>query len=440
MLKRSITLTHATALVVGIIVGASIFRQPSAVASALPSVQAIYAVWVVAGILTLFGSLIAAELTSAYPRSGGVYVFLSEAFSPAVGFLWGWAMYWTMHTGIAAAIATVFAQYVAYFVPMSPMAVRATAAGAVIVVSVINYVGVKHGSRVQTTFTIAKLLAIGAIIIAGFAIGAKVAPEPATDAAVTTRGFVMALIGALFAYGGWHMVTYAAEETKEPVKTIPRALLLGTLIVTVSYLAINAAYFHVLPMSVMAKSTRVAADAADAMFGSGGGGIMSAIVIFSTFGALNGVILAGPRAYMAMAQDGLIFKWAAAVHPVYGTPHRAILLQAVWAIVLVMTGTYGDLVSRVIYTEWIFFALMAIGLVLLRRRAGYAPAYRVWGYPFVPIIFAASSLFIVFNEIYSEPKKSLAGLGMVVIGFPIYWFFLRHSQPAAAGRRPPAPE
>jgi APA family basic amino acid/polyamine antiporter len=185
---------------------------------------------------------------------------------------------------------------------------------------------------------------------------------------------------------------------------------------------------------VMAKSTRVAADAADAMFGSGGGGIMSAIVIFSTFGALNGVILAGPRAYMAMAQDGLVFKWAAAVHPTYGTPHRAILLQAVWAIVLVMTGTYGDLVSRVIYTEWIFFALMAIGLMMLRRRADYAPAYRVWGYPFVPFIFAASSLFIVFNEIYSEPKKSLAGLGMVVIGFPIYWFFLRNRLSPPASR------
>jgi APA family basic amino acid/polyamine antiporter len=439
MLNRSISLLGATSLVIGIIVGASIFVQPSVISGAVPTVGAVYAVWIVAGILTLFGSLIAAELSSAFPRSGGVYVFLSTSFGHWLGFLWGWAMFWTMHTGIAAVIAMVFARYVGFFFPMSDAGLKGTAAAAIVVVSAINYVGVRHGSRVQTAFTLGKLLAIGAIIIAGVVVGPQVpfpaAAPPSADAALTTRGFVVALIAALFAYGGWHMVTYAAEETRDPERTIPRALAIGTLVVTACYIGLNAVYFHLLPVDKVVSSTRVAADAADAMFGSGGAASMSALVMFSTFGALTGVILAGPRVYLSMARDGLLFSWAGAIHPRYQTPHRAILLQAGWAIVLVATGTYRDLFTRVVYTEWIFFALMAIGLMILRRRPDYAPAYRVWGYPLVPVIFAGASLYIVANEIISEPGKSLTGLGLVIAGLPVYWLtrtFRNRSVPAHA--------
>jgi APA family basic amino acid/polyamine antiporter len=428
VLNRSITLVQSTALVVGIIVGASIFVQPSDIAAAVPSRPGVYAVWAIAGILTLFGSLIAAELSTAFPKSGGVYVFLSRSFSPALGFLWGWAMFWTMHTGIAAAIATVFARYLSFFFPMSTAGLRATAAAAIVVVSAINYVGVRHGSRLQTAFTIGKLVAIGAIIVAGIAFGPRVPIESPAAAPFTTNGFVLALIAALFAYGGWHMVTYAAEETKDPERTIPRALLIGTAIVTVCYIGLNAVYFRLLPIDKVASSTRVAADAADAMFGSGGAGLISAVAAFSAFGALGGVILAGPRVYLSMANDGLLFRWAGAIHPVYRTPHRAILLQAVWGIVLVATGKYRELVTRVVYTEWLFFALMAIGLILLRRRPDYAPAYRVWGYPFVPIVFAAASLYIVANQIITKPGASLAGLGMVVVGLPFYFLFVRRTR------------
>ena len=435
MLSRSITPLHATALVVGIIIGASIFVQPSVITGAVPTVEGVYAVWIVSGILTLFGALIAAELSSAYPHAGGVYVFLREAFSPALGFLWGWAMFWTMHTGIIAVIAMIFARYASYFVPVGDVGLRVLASAAIIVLTAVNYIGVRQGSLVQTTLTILKVGAVIAIIAIAFALGARDGLNPPTLATTmqsatpaesfTFARFPLAVVAGLFAFGGWHMVTYAAEETRDPERTIPRALVVGVLIVTACYIALNAAYFHVLLPAKIATSSRVAADAADAVLGSGGAAFMSAIVAVSTFGALNGVILSGPRAYLAMARDGLLLAWAAAIHPRFHTPHRAIVLQGAWAVVLVSTGTYRALFTRVVYTEWIFFALMAWGLMRLRVRAGYTPAYRVWGYPVVPIVFIVCSAYIVINQIIVDAANAAVGLALVAAGLPIYLLVLR---------------
>ena len=436
MLSRSITPLHATALVVGIIIGASIFVQPSVITGAVPTVGGVYTVWIVSGILTLFGALIAAELASAYPHAGGVYVFLREGFSPAVAFLWGWAMFWTMHTGIIAVIATVFARYVSFFIPVGDVGLRVIATLAVVALTAVNYVGVRQGSLVQTTLTILKVGAVVAIIIVAFVLGPRNGypaypritagfPGPRPAVPFTFSQFPLAVVAGLFAFGGWHMVTYAAEETREPERTIPRALLFGVLIVTACYVALNAAYFHVLLPDQIARSTRVAADAADAVLGRGGAAFMSAVVAVSTFGALNGVILSGPRAYLAMARDGLLVAWAAAIHPRFHTPHRAILLQGAWAVVLVSTGTYRALFTRVVYTEWIFFALMAWGLIRLRHRAGYSPAYRVWGYPGVPLVFIVCSAFIVINQIIADAANAITGLAFVAAGLPIYLVFLR---------------
>ena len=452
MLARSITPLHATALVVGIIVGASIFVQPSVITGAVPTVDGVYAVWIVSGVLTLFGALIAAELASAYPRAGGVYVFLTEAYSPALGFLWGWAMFWTMHTGIIAVIAMVFARYVGFFLPVGDGGMRAIAIGAIVVLSTVNYFGVRQASLVQTTFTILKIAAIVAIIVAAFAVGPRIRPlvgpstgfgePPMKGHPFTFSQFPLAVVAGLFAFGGWHMVTYAAEETREPERAIPRALFIGVLVVTACYLALNAAYFHVLTPRAIATSTRVAADAADAMLGRGGAAIMAVIVVVSTFGALNGVILAGPRAYLAMARDRLFVSWAAATHPRFRTPHRAIVLQGLWAVVLVWTGTYRALFTRVVYTEWIFFALMAVGLVRLRARPDYRPAYRVWGYPVVPIVFAITSAYIVVNQIVTDMGNARNGLLLVAAGLPVYLIWLRknareRSRPLSTTSLPP---
>lgn len=426
-LTRPIGLFRATAMVVGIIIGASIFVQPSEITRHVPSMGGILLVWLLSGVLTFFGALVCAELASAFPSTGGVYVFLKETWSPALGFLWGWAMFWSMHSGIVAAIAVVVARYVGFFVPLGDGGVRAVAIGAILIFSAINIIGVRQGSAVQTFFTVVKVAAIVLLLImvALFAPHRTFAPPRPTPPPLALRDFVLAMVAGLFAYGGWHMVTYAAEETREPQTTIPRALVIGIGIVTLCYLGLNAAYVFVLPLDHVIHSQRVAADMAAVVAGPRSAAAVSIVVIVSAIGALGGVILAGPRVYFAMARDGLLFRWIGVVHPRFQTPHVAIILQAVWASVLVATGSYRSLFTRVVYTEWIFFGLMAAGLFILRRRPGYAPAYRTWGYPLVPILFIVSSAVIVGNQIAAEPWESVTGLLLVLAGLPVYYFWSR---------------
>jgi APA family basic amino acid/polyamine antiporter len=335
-------------------------------------------------------------------------------------------MFWTMHSGIIAALAVVFARYGAFFTPLSSAGIKVVAITAILVLSAINYLGVKHGSTVQAIFTAGKLLAIILMIGVGFTLGSRPLEHfvpSASPAPVTVSHFTLALIAGLFAFGGWHMVTYSSEETTEPRRTIPRALIIGTLIVTACYIALNTVYLYVLPLDTVATSTRVAADAADAVLGFGGGAVMSGLVIFSTFGALAGIILAGPRVYYAMARDGLLFRWFGEIHPRYRTPHRAIIMQAVWSSILVTTGTYRALFTRVVYTEWIFFGLMAIGLILLRSRRDIERGYSILGYPWVPMTFIVASFAIVLIHVVSNPGEATFGLSLVLAGLPVYYFW-----------------
>jgi len=418
-------------MVVGTIIGASIFVQPSEVTRWVPSTVAVFGTWAICGCLTFFGSLVCAELVSAFPQTGGVYVFLKVAYSPAVAFLWGWAMFWSAQSGIIAAIGVVFARYVGFFVPLGDLETRATAISGVLLLSAVNYLGVKHGSILQTALSLGKVLAILVIIILAFVlVPTNLNPTlyngtVAVTHSIPLTNFVQAMVAGLFAFGGWHMVTYAAGETSNPQKTIPRALMIGTLLVVACYVSLNAAYLHVLPLQTVITSSRVAADAAETLVGKGGAAAISALVIFSAFGALSGIILAAPRVYFSMARDGLLFRWIGAIHPRFQTPHRAIVLQALWSSVLVATGTYRALFTRAIYTEWIFFGLMAFGLFVLRRRAGYRPSYRTWGYPVVPALFVISSALIVLNQIVSAPLESSVGLLLVALGLPVYYFWLR---------------
>lgn len=426
-LHRGIGLPTATALVVGTIIGSSIFVQASEITSLVPSPAAVVLAWAVAGVLTLIGALVCAELASAYPRTGGVYVYLKETYSPLAGFLWGWAMFWTMHSGILAAIATVFARYAAYFAPLGDVGLRVVAVGAILVLSAINYLGVKFGGRVQSAFTLIKVLAVLAIIALGLTADTLVEPAaaPADLPEVTSSNFFLAVAAALFAYGGWHMVTYTAEETVNPTRTIPRSLIIGVAVVTLCYIGMNVVYLTVLPIEVVMTSTRVAADTFEAITGTGGAAVISAVVMFSAFGALNGIVMVGPRVYYQMSQDGLWFKWSGHLHPSFQTPARAIVLQAIWSSVLVLTGSYRALFSRVIYTEWIFFALLALGVVLLRRRPGYAPAWRMPLVPLAPILFIVVSSLIVVNQIRADLVDSAIGLGIVASGIPAYYLWAR---------------
>ncbi len=430
-LERPIGLLHATAMVVGIIVGVSIFVQPSEINRYVPTIPGVLSVWAVAGVLTLFGALVCAELSSAFPRTGGVYVFLKETISPACGFLWGWAMLWSMHSGIIAASAVIFGRSLARVFPLNELGIRLAAIGVILVLSIVNYIGVRQGSLLQAIVTSAKIAAIVLILAMVVLFGspaAKAAPTAGTGH-VPFHYFVLAVGAGLFTFGGWHMVTYAAGETRNPEKTIPKALLLGVLTVTACYLALNAAYLYLLPLEKIKSSTLIAADAAQALAGPRAAVGVSALVILSSLGVLNGVILAGPRTYFAMAGEGLAFRWLAAIHPRFHTPHKAIVLQAAWSCFLVSIGSYLALFTTVIYTEWFFFGLMPIGLFRLRFRRSYSPRWRAWGYPVVPLLFAAGSFVVAgiqcYRSLATDPWKTSAGLLLVVLGLPFYYFWVR---------------
>lgn len=444
-LRRTLRLPHATALVVGTIIGSAVFVQASEVTHHVPNTIGVLLVWIVSGLLTLFGALACAELATAFPRTGGVYVFLREIYAPLAGFLWGWAMFWVMHSGIIAAMSMVFARYAGVFVPLDDRGMRAVAVAAILVNSAVNYAGVKRSSTLQTGITVTKVLAVAIIVVVGFVLGSQLpARDQVSDGTalvfdlsnVHVSEFLLAVVAGLFAFGGWHVVTYTAEETVAPERTIPRALGIGIAIVTAAYVALNAVYFYILPMEKVLSSTRVAADAASVVLGNRGAAVISALVMFSVFGAMMGSILAAPRVYFAMAKDGLLFQWLNELHPRFATPHRAIALQAIWASILVLTGTYRQLFSRVIFTEWIFFALMAAGIFILRRRPGYRPAYRVWGYPGTPIVFVVASAAIVINRLIAFPIDSAVGLALVAAGVPVYFIWCR---PRPTSARQPVP-
>ena len=417
-------------MVAGTIIGASIFVQPSEIARHLDTPGTIMTAWLACGVLTLFGAFVCAELASAFPQTGGMYVFLRETFSPLAGFLWGWAMFWSVHSGIIAAIAVVFGRYASVFLPVehqTDVNVRALAVGVILALSALNYVGVRSGSRVQTTLTIVKVAAIAALVFAGFVFASPVQSSAAATAP-TEPGltpFVLAMVAGLFAYGGWHMVTYTAGETTMPAKTVPVALVVGVAIVTACYVLVNLVYLRLLPLDAVRASTRIAADAADVILGRGGAMMLAVLVILSTIGSLTGIILTGPRMYFSMAEDRLAPRSLAYVHPRFRTPTVAIVAQAIWACVLAGTGVYRQLFTRVVYTEWLFFALMAAGLFVLRRRAGYDPPYRTWGYPVVPVVFIAASLGIVVHQFVVDPAEAIFGLGLVALGVPVY--YLRHA-------------
>ena len=424
-LRQSMGLVHATAMVVGIILGASIFIQPSEITRLVPSTRGVLLVWLAAGVLTLCGALVCAELSAVFPSTGGVYVFLKEIFTPALGFLWGWGMFWSMHSGIIAAIAVVMGRYPGYFIPLSEWGVRGIAIATVLLLSVINYLGVKPGSAVQVVLTSAKVVAIGILVIVLFGFGGAAhraaAAGVVASSGTSIRNYLLAIGAGLFAYGGWHMVTYAAGETRQAARTLPRALMAGTVVVTACYMLLNGAYVYVMPLRQLAESHRVASDAAERTLVVGTGGLISLLVIISAIGALNGIILAGPRVYYAMANDGLAFRWMGAVDARRQTPSLAIAAQAVWSCLLVATNSYRELFTRVVYTEWLFFAVLAAGLFVLRRRTGWRPRYLGWAFPLAPLLFIVASLGIAINQLAVNPRDSVMGLGLLLLGIPVYF-------------------
>ena len=426
-LPRAIGGLGATAIVVGTIIGSGIFLVPHNVAQQVGSVGKVFLVWTVGGVLALAGSLSLAELGAATPEAGGVYIYLRDAYGKLAAFLYGWAALLVIESGGIATLAVAFSIYSTSFFPLTLVEQKLVAIAVITVLTLVNIAGVRHATWVQTVFTIAKLS--GLAIIVGFALFAHhVTPAVlAPDAGplhTSASAFGVALIGVLWAYHGWHHLAYVAGEVKNPGKVLPRSFLLGVVVVVIAYLSANFAYLRVIPLPLMAQDSyqRVAAKTMEIFWGPHGAAFVSALILCSMFGAANGNILGGARAYFAMARDRVMFAAVGRIHPRFETPHVALLIQGVWSIVLAASGTYQQLYTYVVFTAWIFFAAAALAVVVLRRkRPQLARPFRV--HAALPVAFAVAALAIILNSLVRSPRESGIGLGLVLLGVPVYFLW-----------------
>jgi APA family basic amino acid/polyamine antiporter len=418
-------------MVVGGIIGSGIFLNPAIVAARVRTAVLTLAVWVIGGIIALIGALVYAELGARRPVAGGGYVYLRDAFGRLPAFLYAWTLLLVIATGAIAAVAVTFATYAGSLLGLGPPARVPLAVGAIVLLSAINYAGVKPGAVTQNVFTLLKLAALAALILAGLLL-----PHPAPllgrmaplAAGSEVLAIGAALVPVLFAFGGWQQTNFIAEELIEPELNLPRALLGGVAIVVVVYLLANVAYLRTLGVDGLAASSAPAADAMRALLGGPGATLIAAGIAFSTFGFLNLVILVSPRVYRAMAADGLFFPNLARLHPRYRTPTAAILFQGAWAVILTLTGRYGDLLDYVVFGDWIFFAATASTLFYFRarERRGLERAdirFRMPGYPAGPVLFLLAALYVVMGSIVSNPANAVKGTALMALGVPVFLFW-----------------
>jgi APA family basic amino acid/polyamine antiporter len=451
-LVRGLGLLDATTLIMGSVIGSGIFFAPSIMAGYLQSPGLLLGLWVLGGFLTLAGALSYAEMAAAMPRAGGQYVFLSEAFSPLFGFLYGWTLLLAINTGFMAAVAVAFAKTIGFFVPpigeahvifgVGRFTFSTAQAVALVVLGVLtwlNVTGLRTGAVVQNIFTVAKVAAVAVLVVLAVGTGkgsvANFRPLMSLELgpAGLKLGLAAALAGAmakaLFAYDSWQSVTFAAEEIKEPERNLPRALVFGTLGVAVVYCSAVLVYLYLVPISEMASvsENRVATEAAVRTIGTAGGAFIALAILVSTFGCVNGLTLSGARVVFAMARDGLFFRSMAAVHPVYRTPAAALVLQGVVAGLLALSGTYNDLLTLTAFSSLLFNVLTVVGLfVLRRRRADLVRPYRVWGYPLLPILYVSVSVFFLVYIPVADPRNSGMGLILTALGIPLYLYWKAH--------------
>src|SRR5512146_978534 len=431
-LARQIGLFDATMIVMGGIVGSGIFINPYVVAQRVHTPVLILGAWLAGGVIALLGAFIWAELASRMPDVGGQYAYLREAYHPAFGFLYGWALLLVTQTGGMAAVTVTFARY---FVELTKTALpeRAAAFLTLAVLTIINCLGVKFGSRVQSALMVLKITAIAGLVIAGLArIGA---PHPLTHPVLDQApslglltAFGAAMVPVLFAYGGWQTANFVAEEIKEPRRNLSRALLIGVAGVILLYTAVNVVCVRALGPAALAETTRPATAVARMALGETGATLIAIGITVSTLGFLSQSILTAPRVYFAMAEDGMFFRGVARVNARTRVPMVAIILQSVWTAVVVASGRYEQILNYVVSMDFLFFGLTATCIFVFRRRerADVAqPSYRVPGHPFTTALFVAAAWLVVINTIYTYPGNSLLGYGILLLGLPVYFFWAK---------------
>jgi APA family basic amino acid/polyamine antiporter len=442
-LIRAIGVRSATLLVITNVIGSAIFLTPGSMAATLPSEPLLLLAWVAGGVIALCGGLTYAEMGAMYPRSGGLYVFLEEAYGSLIAFLFGWACMLVIMTGAVATVAVGFAKYFSYFVPAlsttnqvvaipmpwgswSISAGQTVAAVSILALGGVNYFGVKSGNRLQVTLTVIKIAALAALPIVALALHpvtptfTPLVPPIARPAAA----FGVVMIAVMWAYEGWYYLPFCAGEITDPRRTVPTALMLGIGALIAIYLTVNIAYMLALPLAEIQGVERIAEKAVTALIGAGGARIVAATVVVSTLGCNAAAVIAMSRACYAMACDGMFFKSAAAVHPKYRTPHVAIAMTCAWSALLTLTGTYEQLFTWVTFASVAFGVLGGVAIFRLRRLKPDADRpYKAWGYPVVPALFVLGLGVLVVNTVVEKPKESIIGVFLVALGVPgyLYW-------------------
>ncbi|MBA2731864.1 MAG: amino acid permease [Acidobacteria bacterium] len=434
-LKRQLGLSSAIALVISGVIGVGIFIYPAQMAKSLGSPMLLLVVWLVMGLAALCGALCYGELATRFPEAGGGYVYLREAYGPRVAFLYGWMLLLVLDPGLTAALAVSLANYSSNITPLSPLAIKFLGVGTILVLAAVNIIGVRLGARLMMLLTVLKVGLLLFIVFWGFGSGlgdwGNLMPFTARRAGADQ--ILPALIGAsvagFFSFAGWWDLTKLAGEVRSPARTLPRALLLGLLVVTVIYILTSAAFLYLVPLEKVpvddAAAQTFAAQIGLALFGQTGRQIFSAIVAGSLVGSLAAYIMAAPRVYYAMARDGLFIKQIATIHPRFGTPARAIALQAVLASVLVVVGTFDAIIAYFFFVTVVFIALTVAAIFVLRRKGGETTTYRTPGYPVTPIFFLLVVAALLFMLASNNPTQAFLGVGVVALGVPVYHLLFR---------------
>ena len=427
-LKKSISFFALAMIAVGSSIGSGIFISPADVASNLATGWQVLLVWLIGGVVALTGALTFAELASRFPGTGGVYVFLREAYGKLWAFLYGWSILTVITSGAIAALCLAFARYDAPLAGLDDRFHLPLGLIALFAVTMVNVTGVKWSAVFSSTMTVLKIAGIGIIILLCLWYGRQLADNLGYTVVTTQKvSFGLALIGVLWSYGGWHHASYVGGEVINAEKILPKALITGAAIVTLTYVLVNVAYLSVLDMEELSVSKAVASDALMNV-SSGSGTFIGILIAVSTLGTAGIFTLSAPRIYFAMGEDKVFFSWLADLHPRFGTPVKAILFQSVWAAVLmVFWGTFESLCTYVVFMDWIFMTMGAIGLFLFRKRDTTIKhtGYKVPLYPVMPLIFTGISIWFLISTLFGRPAQALAGILLLSLGFVVYYFFKR---------------
>ncbi len=435
-LAREIGLRDGVSIVAGTMIGSGIFLVPAVIAQQVPSLSMVLLVWVFGAAVSLAGALVVSELGAMYPQAGGLYVYLREAYGPATAFLYGWASIVAIDSGATAAVSTGFGIYLGQLVNLSSTQVKFCAIAVIAVLTTVNCLGVKFGKRIQNVLATCKIAGIALMAALLFTrinlsqMRSALAPEGVNT---TIPGFGIAVVASLWAYYGWHEISYNAAEFRNPQRDLPRALTFGTLIVSAAYLLANIAYYAVLTPLQVAQSPRVAATALAAILGTSAASVLAVLIMVSTLGAANGMILSSPRLPFVMARDGAFFRVMGVVNAKTRTPVAATVIQGIWACVLCSVGNFSQLITYAVFTICIFFMLAALAVIRLRRaRPEVQRPFRTPFYPLLPVLIALVNAGLILNTIAADPKGSMIGIGMVLLGLPVYYVFRSMNASAAA--------